>query len=103
VKGRTVSFYIDPGMIDDVLSAFDHEVLPRYRAMPHFLGLVILQSESGERREVLGLSVWDGSRHDADAVIEQFLGRIAELGCTSASRKSYDVLRLVQAGLSSEP
>lgn len=95
MKARTVSFYIDSTLLPEVLRTLDEELLPRYLATPHFLGLAVLESETESRPEVVGMSVWDDDLHDCEAVIEEFLQRLYEVTGTSATRKQYDVLRLV--------
>ena len=54
MKGRTVNFFIEPEALPEVLRAIDEDVLPRYRAFPHFVGVVVLQSTRGSRIEVAG-------------------------------------------------
>jgi hypothetical protein len=95
MKGRTVSFYIDREFTEDCLRIFDEELLPRYLAMPQFLGIVVLEGELDDHPQVLGLSVWDGELEDSEEVIEQFLRRLNTVAGVSAARRSYDVLRLV--------
>ncbi|HTT87819.1 MAG TPA: hypothetical protein VMF60_10655, partial [Acidimicrobiales bacterium] len=65
---------------------------------PHFVGLVVLESEAEGRPEFLGISVWDGDRTDCDDVIEVFLDRLFEVAGTSATTRRYDVVRLVTGG-----
>lgn len=95
MRARTVSFYIDSTLMPEVLRALDEELLPHYLALPHFLGLVVLESETETRPEVLGMSLWDGDMSDCDDIIEGFLRRLYDVTGTSATRKRYEVLRLV--------
>jgi hypothetical protein len=96
MRGRTVSFYIDSELMPTVLQVVDNELLPIYSSMPHFLGLVILESEvAGGRPEVVGLSVWDEEMDDSETVINGFLQRLYETTGVSASQRTYRVLRLV--------
>jgi hypothetical protein len=96
VKARTVSFYIDPEFVPQVLEALDTELIPQYREVPHFVGLVVLESEEETGRpEFVGISVWDGDRTDCDDVIEVFLSRLFDVAGTSATTRRYDVVRLV--------
>lgn len=95
MRARTVSFYIDPQFVPQVLEALDNDLIPQYREVPHFVGLVVLESEIGGRPEFLGISVWDGDRTDCDDVIEVFLDRLFEVAGTSATTRRYNVVRLV--------
>jgi len=97
VKARTVSFYIDPEFVPQVLEALDNELIPQYREVPHFIGLVVLESEEEGRPEFLGMSVWDGDRTDCDDVIELFLTRLFDVAGTSATTRHYNVVRLISA------
>ena len=73
----------------------DDELIPQYLELPHFLGLVVLESDVGGRPEIVGLSAWDGDVHDSDAIIGKFLQRLYDIAGLSAMQKSYDVLRPV--------
>jgi hypothetical protein len=57
MKGRTVTFFIEPDALPEVLRTIDEDVLPRYRAFPHFVGVIVLQSERGSRVEIAGISL----------------------------------------------
>lgn len=89
-------------MMDEVLRVLDEEVLPRYRSIPQFVGLVILASSTGARREVVGLSLWEGDVARSDAIIDELLERLYEIQGTSATSKVYDVVRL-EDGRPQEP
>jgi hypothetical protein len=95
MKARTVSFYIEAALMPEVLRTLDEELLPQYIDLPHFLGLVVLESETETRPEVVGMSLWDGDLRDCDDIIEGFLRRLYDVTGTSATRKRYEVLRLV--------
>jgi len=41
------------------------------------------------------MSLWDGDLADCDDIIEEFLRRLYDVTGTSATRKRYEVLRLV--------
>jgi hypothetical protein len=94
MKARTVSFFIDSQLLPEVLRAVDEEILPRYRSLPHFVGLVVLESNVEGRPEVIGLSVWDEELEDSEAVIDEFVQRLYDLTGISATRKVYRVVRL---------
>jgi hypothetical protein len=95
VKARTVSFYIDPEFVPQVLETLDNELIPRYQEVPHFVGLVVLEGEAEGRPEFVGISVWDGDRTDCDEVIEVFLRRLFDVAGTAATTRRYNVVRLV--------
>ena len=38
MKGRTMNFFIEREALPEVLRVIDEDVLPRYRAFPHFVG-----------------------------------------------------------------
>lgn len=81
-------------MLDDVMTLFDTEVLPRYLDSPHFLGLIVVDAED-VRHEVLGMSVWDGDLDGSEEVVAEFRRRVADIAGTSPTTKAYEVLRLV--------
>ena len=96
MRARTLSFFIDREMLPEVMALVDEEILPRYEALPNFLGLILVDTEE-MRREVLGMSVWDGELDGSDEVIAEFRGRVAALAGTSPTTKTYEVLRLVMS------
>jgi hypothetical protein len=94
MQARTLSFFINREMLDDVMTLIDTEVLPRYLDSPHFLGLIVVDTED-VRHEVLGMSVWDGDLEGSQEIVSEFRRRVADLAGTSPTTKKYDVLRLV--------
>ena len=94
MKGRTVTFYIEPGQLPEVLRVIDEDVLPRYRALPHFVGVVVLQSERGSRVEVAGISLWDGDLEDSEEIAAEFRREVQRVAGTGAAREVYEVVRL---------
>jgi hypothetical protein len=94
MKGRTVNFFIEPEALPEVLRAIDEDVLPRYRAFPHFVGVIVLQSERGTRVEVAGISLWDGDLEDSEEIAAEFRREVHRVAGTGAARTSYDVVRL---------
>ncbi|HXW38159.1 MAG TPA: hypothetical protein VEJ44_00580 [Acidimicrobiales bacterium] len=94
MRARTLSFYIDRNLLSDVTNVIDNDLLPRHREMPHFLGLIVIDT-GDRRREVVGMSVWDGDLADSEEVIAEVRGRLGALAGTSPATRSYDVLRLV--------
>jgi hypothetical protein len=94
MKGRTVNFFIEPEALPEVLRAIDEDVLPRYRALPHFVGVVVLQTERGSRVEVAGISLWDGDLEDSEEIAAEFRREVHRVAGTGAARESYEVIRL---------
>lgn len=94
MKGRTVNFFIEPEALPEVLRTIDEEVLPRYREFPHFVGVVVLQSERGSRVEVAGISFWDGDLEDSEEIAAEFRRDVQRVAGTGAARTVYEVIRL---------
>lgn len=94
-KSRVVAFYAEADLIPGIVSTIDEQVLPRFSALPHFLGFVALQSESGPRSEVVGISMWASGLDDSEAVSEEFRDEVHRVTGTTPSRKSYDILRVM--------
>ena len=94
MKGRTVNFFIEPEALPEVMRTIDEVVLPRYRALPHFVGVVVLQSERGSRIEVAGISLWDGDLEDSEEIAAEFRREVHRVAGTGAARTAYEVTRL---------
>lgn len=94
MKGRTVNFFIEPEALPEVLRAIDEDVLPRYRALPHFVGVVVLQSQRGTWVEVAGISLWDGDLEDSEEIAAEFRREVHRVSGTGAARTAYEVIRL---------
>jgi hypothetical protein len=94
MKGRTVNFFIEREALPEVLRAIDEDVLPRYRALPHFVGVIVLQSVRGPRVEVAGISLWDGSLEDSEEIAAEFRQEVNRVAGTGAARTEYEVIRL---------
>jgi hypothetical protein len=94
MKGRTVNFFIEPEALPEVLRAIDEDVLPRYRALPHFVGVVVLKSQRGVRVEVAGISLWDGALEDSEEIAAEFRKEVHRVAGTGAARTEYEVIRL---------
>jgi hypothetical protein len=94
MKGRTVNFFIEPEALPEVLRSIDEDVLPRYRALPHFVGVVVLQSQRGARVEVAGISLWDGDLEDSEEIAAEFRQEVHRVAGTGAARTEYEVVRL---------
>ena len=94
MNARSLTFYIEPDRLDEVLSVVDELIVPIYRELPEFVGLVVLQAEH-VRRELIGLSVWDGNLAASEEAIAGFREKIAVVSGASAATETFDVLRLV--------
>ncbi len=95
MKCRTVSFFVESARIQDVMTNIDAEVLPRFLVLPHFLGLVALQSPLGTRAEVVVMSLWDDELEESETVSESFRGRIQQATGMTPERRAFDVLRVM--------
>ena len=94
MKGRTVNFYIDPESLPEVLRVMDEDVIPRFREVPHFVGVVVLQSRRGSRIEIAGISLWDGDLEDSEEIAAEFRREVHRVAGTGAARTAYEVIRL---------
>jgi len=95
VKSRVVSFFTDAALIPDIVRSLDDEVLPRFQALPHFVGFVALRSETGPRPEVVGISLWETGLEGSEAVSEEFRSEVHRVTGTKPSRRGYDTLRVM--------
>lgn len=94
MKARRVSYSLDASLLDDLTRVMDEEVIPAYKAMPQFVGLVLLRSERFPR-EVTGISLWNGDLEDSDDLTDGFLLRLQEKTDTFVTIEPYEVLRVV--------
>jgi hypothetical protein len=53
MKSRTVSFYIDLDALPPLMAAIEDIVIPRYEAIPQFLGLTLIKHDVLDRAEVI--------------------------------------------------
>jgi hypothetical protein len=94
MKSRTVNFFIEPEALPEVMRTIDDDVLPRYREFPHFVGVIVLQSQRGSRIEVAGISLWDGDLDDSEEIAADFRREVHRVAGTGAARTEYEVIRL---------
>jgi hypothetical protein len=94
MKARSLTFYIEPDRLGEVLRVVDELIVPIYRKLPGFVGLVVLRAEHVPR-ELIGLSVWDGDLAVSEEAIAAFREKIAMVSGASAATETFDVLRLV--------
>ena len=77
------------------MTTIDKEVLPRFKVLPHFLGLSALQSALGTRSEVVVVSLWNDELSESEAISESFRLRIQQATGMTPERREFDVLRVV--------
>ena len=71
MKARSLIFYIEPDRLAEVVRVLDEQIVPEYRELPNFVGLVVLHADH-VRREVLCLSIWDGDLDASEDAIARF-------------------------------
>jgi hypothetical protein len=86
-----VSFFASADQLRAVRDRVDEHVLPRFSALPGFMGGVILQSEE-ERAEVLALSFWSEGLEASEPVSETLRDEIELLTGATPARKEYVVV-----------
>ena len=94
MKARYLNFYIEPGRLAEVTRVLDEQIVPEYRELPNFVGLVALHADH-VRREVVVLSIWDGDLDASEDAIARFRKRITNVSGASVATETFDVLRLV--------
>jgi len=103
VKSRQVSFFVEPDLVSGVMNAVVNDVLPRFSQLPHFLGFVALQSESGPRKEIVAMSFWDDELEGSESVSREFRAEIRRVVGTNPTRKTYDILRVMVRDTHGQP
>ena len=94
MKARSLTFYIEPDHLEEVVRVLDEQIVPEYRELPNFVGLVVLQADH-VRREVVCLSIWDRDMEASEEGIARFRRRITSVSGASAAMETFDVLRLL--------
>jgi hypothetical protein len=92
MKSRMVSFYIDLDALPPLMAAVEDLVIPRYEAMPHFLGLTLIKRDVLERAEVIVTSFWDDDLDESESQAKRFFDAINQLTGRNPSRRTYDTL-----------
>jgi len=93
VKARSVVFLAEADQIPDVERRIDNEVLPRFSAVPEFMGFVALQSE-GSRPEIVAMSFWDDGLEESEAISESFRDEIERVTGSALARKEYNIIKM---------
>jgi hypothetical protein len=94
VKSRYVSFFMESEQTADIQESIDETLLPALTDLPNFVGLVVLQTGSGRRREVVALSLWEDELSESDATSENLLARFRLAGFRPSVHE-FDILRVV--------
>ena len=97
MMARLVSLFAEPDKIPDVKRRIDQEVLPRFLAIPHFLGFVALQS-GGSRPELVALSLWDDGLEGSEAISEEFRDEIERVTGSAPARKEFHIVKMMVRG-----
>jgi len=92
VRAQTLSFFIDPALLPEVMRVIDHDVLPEFQSIPDFVGLVVLRSERNPR-QVFAMSVWTGEFEGSEVLIQGLRRRLREIAGTSPAADHHAVLR----------
>ena len=92
MKSRQICLCIELSELHQLMKAVRGRVLPRYEAMPHFLGLTVIKVDVESRSEVLVTSFWDDGLADSEMEASRFISEIVEVTGTMPSRKSFDTL-----------
>jgi hypothetical protein len=100
MKSRQISFFVEHDLLPSVMAGIVDDVLPRFAPLPHFLGFVALQSESGPRKEIVAMSFWDDG---LEGVSREFRAEVQRVVGTNPARKSYEILRVLVRDASGQP
>ena len=100
MKCRQLSFYAGPEAVEHALATITDEVVPRFSALPHFLGYVVLRSDpppghhvSNERRELTVMSFWSDGLEGSESTAQEFISEVNRVAGTNPTRRSFDLLR----------
>ncbi len=100
MKCRQLTFYAMPEAVEIALVTISEDVVPRYIALPHFLGYVVLlsdthagQGDTDGRRQLTVMSFWHTGLEGSDAVAREFISEVNRVAGTNPSRKSFDLLK----------
>ncbi|MGO8724533.1 MAG: hypothetical protein ACLQRM_17645 [Acidimicrobiales bacterium] len=97
MKARSLTFYIQPDRLAEVVKVLDEQIVPEYRDLPSFVGLVVLHTDH-IRKEVVGLSIWDGDLDASEEATARFRNSVTNVLGASVATETFDVLRLVASG-----
>jgi len=97
-----VSFFAQSDQIPELKRRVTEEVLPRFSAIPAFLGFVIMQSD-GQRSEIVAMSFWDEGLEVSEAISEEFRDEIERVTGTAPAQKEFTILTLTMLAPTGEP
>lgn len=81
MKPMSLTPHIEPDRLEEIARVLDEQVWPEYRELPDFVGLVELPADH-VRRQVAGLSIWDGDLDASEDAIARFRKEITSVsGC----------------------
>ena len=92
MKSRQVSFYVQLHEVAPLMAAVQEHVIPRYEALPHFLGLTVIKCDVRTRAEVIVTSFWDDGLDGSEQEASNFIDEIHEVTGANPSRKAFDTL-----------
>jgi hypothetical protein len=94
MKARSLTLDVEPERLAEVLRVVDEKIVPEYRELPNFVGLVVLHAGHA-RKEVVGISIWDGDLDASEDAIDRFRRGMTNVSGAPAATDTFDVLRLV--------
>ena len=105
MKCRQVSFHAERSATASVMATIADEVIPKFSAIPHFLGYVVLESETApghgaldERREMTVMSFWHTGLEGSEEVAQEFISEINRVAGTNPTRRSYNLMKAMWRG-----
>ncbi len=102
-NARLVSFHIDQGGVPRVLERLERDLVPAYRQLEGFGGLLVLESleRTDPRSHLLGISLWaDDAAFSASEAVSDAMGQQAAGQAGPAVTRSRYVVRLLEKGAS---
>ena len=92
LKSRQVSFYVDRSSLSAMMDVVEERVIPRFAAIPHFLGITVIKADAGTRCEVVVTTFWDGELEGSEEQSSLFVEEIVRETGRNPSRKAFDTL-----------
>jgi hypothetical protein len=92
MKSRQISFYVQQHEVSQLMAAVRDRVIPRYEALPHFLGMTVIERDVRTRAEVIVTSFWDDGLDGSEQEASNFIDEIHEVTGANPSRKAFDTL-----------
>jgi len=92
MKSRQVTFYAQAHQLSRLMAEIQEHVIPRFGALPHFLGLTVLKHDHRTRSEVIVTSFWDDGLEGSEEESSKFVEEIQRVTGGNPARKAYDTL-----------